>query len=103
MVCSISAPCRLPQHALGRVSAAPTSTRLHDKAAALMESLVRNHPFIDGNKRTAITSAGLFLQRNGLYLHATQETLYEFTMRMATGEADLPEAGQWLRQHTRVR
>ena len=73
---------------------------IHDKAAALMESLVRNHPFIDGNKRTAITSTGLFLQRNGFHLQATQGALYEFTMRMATGEAGLPEAGQWLRQHT---
>ena len=74
---------------------------MHVKAAALMESLIRNHPFIDGNKRTAIASAGLFLQRNGLHLHATQESLYDFTMRMATGEADLHEAGQWLLQHTR--
>ena len=35
------------------------------KSAALMESLIKNHPFIDGNKRTAITSSAIFLQVNG--------------------------------------
>ena len=38
------------------------------KAAALMESLARNHPFLDGNKRTAIAGAGIFLLRNGYKL-----------------------------------
>lgn len=38
------------------------------KAAALMHSLIRNHPFVDGNKRTGIAAAGLFLAQNGVQL-----------------------------------
>ena len=71
------------------------------KAAALMESLIRNHPFIDGNKRTAITAAGIFLQGNGLTLRVRQTALYEFTLKMATGEVTAREARDWLRQHSR--
>jgi death-on-curing protein len=38
---------------------------LFEKAAALMDSLINNHPFIDGNKRTGIATAGIFLLQNG--------------------------------------
>ena len=41
---------------------------LFSKAAALMDSLIRNHPFVDGNKRTGATAAGVFLRRNGYRL-----------------------------------
>lgn len=74
---------------------------LFAKAAALLESLIRNHPFVDGNKRTAIASTGLFLRQNGWAVEATQEELYAFTMRMATGESSLPEGRGWLAAHAR--
>ena len=72
---------------------------LFAKAAALLESLIRNHPFVDGNKRTAIAAAGLLLRRNGCRLVAGQDELYAFTMRMATGGADQDEARRWLAAH----
>jgi len=71
------------------------------KAAALLESLIRNHPFVDGNKRTAITAAALLLRRHGFVLTATQEELYTFTMRMATGAAGQEEASAWLAAQSR--
>lgn len=74
---------------------------LFAKAAALLESLSRNHPFVDGNKRTAVTAAGLLLRRNGFALDASQEELYAFTIAMATGEAGQAEAREWLAAHTR--
>ena len=55
------------------------------KAAALMESLARNHPFVDGNKRTAITSAAVFLGMNGYRLDTTQKELERFTLSVAVG------------------
>lgn len=70
------------------------------KAAALMESVVKNHPFVDGNKRTAITAAGLLLRRNGYRIAASQEELYDFTMAMATGTSAVKDAEQWLRNHS---
>lgn len=69
------------------------------KAAALMESLIGNHPFLDGNKRTAITSAGLLLRRNGYRIQASQDDLYEFTMSMATRLLTVQDAENWLRDH----
>lgn len=66
------------------------------KAAALLESLIRNHPFIDGNKRTGVTAAGLFLRRNGHALIATNEELESFTLRVAESWAELPEIVEWL-------
>ncbi|MBI3093135.1 MAG: type II toxin-antitoxin system death-on-curing family toxin, partial [Candidatus Levybacteria bacterium] len=49
-----------------------------DKAAALLQSLLKNHPFIDGNKRTALTSVGLFLKMNGYKLVNAGEEEIEF-------------------------
>jgi death-on-curing protein len=74
---------------------------LFAKAGALFESLVSNHPFIDGNKRTAVGAAALFLRRNGFLLETSQDALYSFTMMMATGEAGALEAAEWLRERSR--
>lgn len=72
---------------------------LFAKAAALFKSLIRNHPFIDGNKRTAVAAAALLLLRNDYRLTSGQEELYAFTMRMATGEAGQEETRQWFSGH----
>ncbi|HEX9079387.1 MAG TPA: type II toxin-antitoxin system death-on-curing family toxin [Desulfuromonadaceae bacterium] len=74
---------------------------LFKKAGALFESLAGNHPFIDGNKRTAVAASALFLRRNGFFLETTQEDLYSFTMKMATGEAGAREAAEWLEEKSR--
>ena len=74
---------------------------LFGKAAALMESLIGNHPFVDGNKRTAIAAAGILLRRNGYQLEPSQEELYRFTMAMAAGMAKAGDAEEWLRLHAR--
>ncbi len=61
------------------------------KTAALMESLSQNHPFVDGNKRTAITATAMFLRLNGYILQTTNEELERFTM-MVVGERPLLES-----------
>ncbi len=67
---------------------------IFDKAAALLESLARNHALIDGNKRTAWTSAVVFLGLNGHRISLTNappaET-YPFVNAVAMGELELPE------------
>jgi death on curing protein len=68
---------------------------LYSKAAALFESLIGNHPFVDGNKRTAITSAGLFLSLNGARLAASPEELLRFTMEAAQGKHRFDEIRAW--------
>jgi death-on-curing protein len=76
---------------------------LWSKAAALMHSLIKNHPFVDGNKRTAITATGIFLELNGHTLTASNEEVVDFTVRVAMGETELEEMAAWLQAHSTAR
>jgi death on curing protein len=69
------------------------------KTAALMEYLARNHPFVDGNKRTAIASAGISLGLNGKNLTAGQKELERFTLAVATGKTALDHAATWFKKY----
>ena len=90
---ALQAAAARPQASFGGEDLYPD---LFAKAAAIMESLIKNHPFVDGNKRTAITATGIFLRRNGRLIEASQEELYSFTMAMAAGGAGFGEAKEWL-------
>jgi death on curing protein len=57
-----------------------------EKAAALLESIVTNHPFIDGNKRTGYVLARLLLLKSGLDIEATQEDKYKLVIAVSKGE-----------------
>jgi death-on-curing protein len=65
------------------------------KTAALIESLSQNHPFVDGNKRTAITAAALFLRLNGTILQTTNEELERFTMMVVGERPSLATIAAW--------
>jgi len=69
-------------------------------AAAYAFGIVRNHPFVDGNKRTGFVTAALFLQDNGLRLIAPEAEAVIMTLGLASGE--MPEEGfaAWLRDRT---
>lgn len=73
---------------------------LYHKAAALLDSLVRNHPFVDGNKRVGITAAGIFLLRNGVRLTASNVELEQFTLQVARSDASQEEMDAWLKRHS---
>lgn len=68
-----------------------------EKAAALGESLIVNHPFIDGNKRTGFIAMAALLEDEGYSLTATQEEAYNFTIKIATGEIKFEQIVEWLR------
>ena len=70
------------------------------KAAALLDSLVNNHPFMDGNKRTGISAAVLFLQANGRRLTAGNAELEEFTLQVAVSHPDLAVLAEWFRRQS---
>ena len=76
----------------------PTSI---DKAASLLESIVSNHPFIDGNKRTAYVLARLFLLQNGMDIKASQQHKYEFVMSIASGKMRFEEIVSWIEKHSK--
>ena len=61
-----------------------------------MDSLIRNHPFVDGNKRTAITAAGLFLRLNGYALQVENDEMARFTLDCAQSKLPLKEIQEWL-------
>jgi death on curing protein len=73
---------------------------LFTKTAALFESLVGNHPFVDGNYRTAITSAGLFLKMNRVRLVASQKELETFVLLAAQGKFSFEERAAWFRAYS---
>ena len=73
---------------------------IFDKAAALLQSLLKNHPFVDGNKRTALTSAGLFLKKNGYKLVNQHKEKVEFTVRVDNGNLTIEQISGWLKNHS---
>lgn len=73
---------------------------LPEKAAALFESLVNNHPFLDGNKRAAITAAGIFLQLNQYRLAASNEQVIAFTLQSAQGLVSFDQMIARFQEHT---
>ncbi len=90
--------------ALGRPQATFDGKELYSdlfsKTAALMDSLVRNHPFVDGNKRTAITAAALFLRLNGYRLVVENAEMVQFTLACAQSQCSLEEITDWFRQYS---
>ena len=71
---------------------------LIEEAAALWESLSQNHPFIDGNKRVAVTVTGAFLMVNGKRLQFTDAAAYSFLMGLyETNRMCFSELDAWLR------
>ena len=73
---------------------------LFTKTAALMDSLVRNHPFVDGNKRTAITAAGIFLSINRYQLKVENSEMVRFTLACAQSQLNLEEITEWFKKNS---
>lgn len=69
------------------------------KAAALMHSLIKNHPMVDGNKRTSWFMVTAFLFINGYDLLMDTETALRLTLGLATDELDLKEAASLIANH----
>jgi death-on-curing protein len=67
-------------------------TTLFDKAAALMESIIRNHALVDGNKRTAWLAGCSFLDLNGQVVDAPDDGAYDLVIGIAEGRVDLAES-----------
>ena len=73
-----------------------------EKASKMLELIIKNHPFIDGNKRTAYVLFRLFLEINGLKLIASQDEKYEFIMKIASGKIGYKDILNWTKEHTKI-
>ncbi len=70
-----------------------------DKAAAIFESIVSNHPFVDGNKRTAYVLLRLILKRNQLDINVDQDVKYDFVIKAAKRELTFDKIREWIRDN----
>jgi death-on-curing protein len=70
-----------------------------DKAAAIFESIISNHPFIDGNKRTAYVLMRLMLLTNEIDIHVAQEEKFNFVIKAAEGKLNYDQIRTWISIH----
>jgi len=70
-----------------------------DKAAAIFESLIINHPFIDGNKRIAYLMLRLFLLESGTDIVASEDDKYNMTVASSIGELKINDIRDWIILH----
>lgn len=70
---------------------------IHEKVAALIHAIILNHPFVDGNKRTAVYLAEALLNRSGYKLTVDDLVLYDKFILIAKGDLDYDELLEWMR------
>lgn len=93
---AIASALTQPRVSVGGQDAYPSLT---DKAAALGFSLIRNHGFIDGNKRIAHAAMEIFLVMNGMELRASVDEQEQFMLALAAGDVSREPLAEWLRAH----
>ena len=85
-----------PFSGFGKTEFYPTPER---KAAAILESIVKNHPFVDGNKRTGYVLMRLILMQFGTDIIATQDEKYDFVINVASGNLHFESIVHWIKNH----
>jgi len=87
-----------PQAGFGGYEAYPT---LFEKAAVLAQGLIKNHGFVDGNKRTGTAVMSIFIKLNDHKLHVTDQQLEDLAVEVAEGKLDLEGLAAWLKKHSK--
>ncbi len=87
-----------PMQSFGDQDLYPT---LFDKAAAYAFFISENQPFLDGNKRTAISTAAVFLDLNGYGLKSASGTVYEVMMDVSNKRMDKDQLAHWFRKNSK--
>lgn len=71
-----------------------------EKAAAIGESIIMNHPFVDGNKRTGYVLMETILRLSGNKINSSNDDLYNFIIKISTGAVKFEEIVKWLKENT---
>lgn len=71
-----------------------------DVAAVITRNIIADHAFVDGNKRTGIMAAVIFLERNGIRTEITDQELEDFAVQVAVGKLDVAAVATWLENHS---
>jgi death-on-curing protein len=72
----------------------------YEKAAALLESIIKNHPFIDGNKRTGFLASITSLKKFQIKLTASETYAYDFVISVASSQITFEQIVEWLQQNS---
>lgn len=96
----LDAAVHQPQATFAGVDLYPT---IFDKAGALCHSLIKNHAFVDGNKRTSLLSAMTFLELNGYRFECEQEELVSFGLKIDNENITADSIAAWLKSHCKKR
>jgi death-on-curing protein len=88
----------LPQASFAGEYLYPT---LFAKVASLIHSLIMNHAFVDGNKRTAMTSGARFLYINGYKLKVHQKNMVETAVSIGSGKLNIELLARWVKENSR--
>jgi death-on-curing protein len=86
----------MPRATFGKELLHPT---IFEQAAAYLFHLVKNHPFVDGNKRVGLATALVFLRLNGVRIRATNDELVELVLGVAAGTLAKADVAVFLREH----
>ena len=73
-----------------------------EKAAAVVESIIINHSFVDGNKRTGFLAMLAILETGNIMIDASNNDLYNFTIKISTGEIKFKEIVIWLKNNSKA-
>ena len=73
---------------------------IFDKAAAMVRTIIADHPFIDGNKRTGMLTGLVLLEINSQQFIAKPSEVEDFAVSIAIDKLDIPAIASWLREHT---
>ena len=96
----------LKQSALGKPKNlyhyADTKPSLAAMAASYAYGIALNHPFVDGNKRTAFIVCQLFLRLNGAHLEASQMEKYDIVIKLASSDLSEVDLALWIQKHIKV-
>ncbi len=76
-------------------------TSVYQKGAVYLRNIIGDHPFSDGNKRTALTVSVIFLQRNGVVISVDPKGLEEFTIKVATRHLSIDEIANWFKLNSK--
>lgn len=74
---------------------------LTERAAYLLRGIAQDHPFVDGNKRTAFDGAAMFLEQNGQAINADADAVVSFMLDVAQGHHTVPSIQAWIDRHAK--
>ena len=97
---AIRSTAELPKQQVFGVELYPT---VFDKAAVYTRNIITAHPFLDGNKRTGMTAAIVFLEKNGQVFTAPKGEVARFALEIVSHKHGIPKIAAWLRKNSKKR